>query len=271
MVKQSLIPKGVVLMAAVLLLGSTAFAETPVKNYAASTHGLKKLLVGEKAAYSISYFGVPIGSAVAEVREKTMMHGRPAYHIVVHVVSTSVVDLIYKVRGEHHTYLDAEKLCSLRYEIRSMKDASKVVFQMDTNPESLQTEYHYFKRDIRKKVATLKGAQDRLSMGFYFRTLDLSPHQTLSVPVQTKEKNWKLKIQTNEIQPMTIKKIGNFQALEAVPTLDFISTLKMPGSVRGWVSMDERRIPLLIRAKAPLLGSVTVKLTSYTPGHESVS
>lgn len=256
-------------LSAGVLSAPCAWAETGLKEYPASAQGLPKLFVGEKLTFSISYFAVPIGRATAEVREMTVVHGRPAYHIVVNVASTSVVDLIYKVRGEHHSYLDAKSLSSLRYEIRSAKDAAKVAFEMNIDPDSGTAEYHYIRRGIRKKVKTPPNSQDRLSMGYYFRTLDLSPHQTLFIPVQTEQQTWQLSVKTAQVKPIKLKNIGIFQALEAVPTVEFISTLKEPGAVRGWISTDERRIPLIIRAKAPLLGSVTVKLTEYVPGRDA--
>ena len=38
------------------------------------------------------------------------------------------------------------------------------------------------------------------------------------------------------------------------------------GKVRGWMSMDERRIPLVMKVKVPVLGEVVATLSGYEPG-----
>ncbi len=248
-----------------LLVSSVmVFAQEP--NFPKSAQPLPQLAVGEKLTYTIAYFGVPVGRATGEVREIATIRGRRAYHIVVNVNSTPVIDLIHKVRGEHHTYLDVEKHCSLRYEIRSSKNPSKVVFSMDIDPETHQAEYFYASKKLKRKKMADPMSQDRLSLGYAFRLMDVTPQQNYFVPVQTEEKKWKVRIHALSIKPMSFRKIGRFEALELVPTLDFISTLKKPGAVHGWMSLDEKRIPLFLRAKAPIFGTVTVSLADYHPG-----
>jgi hypothetical protein len=41
------------------------------------------------------------------------------------------------------------------------------------------------------------------------------------------------------------------------------------GKIRGWMSMDEQRIPLVMKVKVPILGNVTANLVRYEPGRDS--
>ena len=241
-------------------------AKIPERSYPTVDQPKQEFFVGEKLVYSIRYLGIPIGRAEGWIKEVVEIRGRKAYHIVVKIASTTVVDLIYKVRGEHHTYIDVEKLYSLRYQVQSSKNPSQTAFEMNFDHPKNVVDYFYARRKIHKIFPIFKDSQDRLSLGYFFRTLAVKPHEVVSIPVSTEQKNWKIQIKTQGTRKMIFSGVGTFEAIQILPKLDFVSTLKGEGSVRAWISLDERRIPLQLEARAPLIGSIKVSLIAYTPG-----
>ncbi|MCB9800510.1 MAG: DUF3108 domain-containing protein [Candidatus Omnitrophica bacterium] len=243
---------------------SASAGETPV--FPISDQPFEKFFVGEELVYTISYLGVKVGEAHAKVEGIAEIRGRQAYHIVVKVRSHPVIDLIYKVRDEHHSYVDTEKLYSLQYE-KILKEGHYTADEIMTYDQDNHTA-HYFSRQNKseKEMFIPEAVQDQLSCGYFFRTLNVKPETQVILPVNADEKNWQLEIDLKTIGEMKLRGIGVFQALEAEPKIKFQGIFVKRGKIRGWISMDERRIPLKMKVKVPILGSVVAKLSRYIPG-----
>lgn len=221
---------------------------------------------GEKLVYKISYLGLTVGEAQAEIETLEEWNGRPAYHMVVRVKSHPVLDWIYKVRDEHHTWIDAENLHSLRYEKKLREGRYRVHEVMTYDQEAHTAVYESLTNKSRKEMFIPKNVQDQLSCGYFFRTLKIEPDTVVKIPVNADEKNWELEVKLFQSEPMEIEEVGIFQALEAEPVIKFQGIFVKRGKIRGWISLDERRIPLMMKVKVPVVGHITARLSSYTPG-----
>lgn len=248
------------------ILASSAFAGETEKSFPPSDKPAAKLFVGEKIAFRITYLGIAVGEAVSEVKELTKVNGRDAYHVEIQVRSRSVLDWIYKVRDTHHTYIDAEHFDSLRYEkqIREGKYWTDEV--MDYDQEEHLGRFYSRKDQSRKEMFIPKNVQDQISCGYWFRLQDVKPDSVIRVPVNADEKNWDLEARVHDIKEMKIPGVGVFQAVEVEPVILFEGFFVRRGKIRGWMSLDERRIPLLMKVKVPVLGDVTATLAGYEPG-----
>jgi len=225
--------------------------------------------VGEKLTYKISYLGLNVGEAEAEIAGMETLNSRSVYHIIVRVKSHPVIDLIYKVRDEHHTWIDAEKLHSVRYEKKLREGRYKVHEVMTYDQEKHTALYRSLSNNSEKEMLISKDVQDQLSCGYFFRTLEVKPNTTVTLPVNADEKNWDLEVKLLTAAPLEIEGVGRFQALEAEPFIKFQGIFVKRGKIRGWISLDERRIPLMMKVKVPVLGSVVARLSAYEPGEES--
>ncbi len=220
----------------------------------------EKLPVGERLSYKISYFGLTVGHADAEILGIENYEGRPAYHIRVQVRSHPVIDFIYKVRDEHHTWIDAEHLYSLRYE-KKLNEGRYHVHEVMTYDQVRHTaHYASLTNKSEKEMLIPKNVQDQLSCGYWFRTLEVHPQSTVTIPVNADEKNWELEVKLLDAAPLEIEGVGKFQALETEPLIKFQGIFIKRGKIRGWISLDEKRIPLMMKVKIPILGTVTAKL-----------
>ncbi len=260
------IKRAILLALAALLLSVPKFVSAEEIDFPPSESAQKKLFVGEKLIYHIEYLGIPVGRAEAEVKEITEIQGRQAYHIVVQVRSSKFIDLVYKVRDEHHSYIDTEKLHTLQYE-KILREGRYRADEVMTYDQVNHTARYYSRRNKSEKEMFIpQDVQDQLSCGYYFRTLDVKPRSSVFIPVNADEKNWDLEVKMLDAEPMKIEGVGTFQALEAEPIIQFQGIFVKRGKIRGWVSMDERRIPLKMKVKVPILGSVVAQLHEYIPG-----
>lgn len=247
----------------VVLFVQAASAETI---FPAVEKPLQGLFVGERLTYVIRYLGIPIGKAEGWVKEIADFNGRKAYHVVVQVRSYPVIDLVYKVRDEHHSYIDVKGLHSLRYEkkLKEGRRRSEEVMVYDPLHDELQYLSRADKAVFKTRVSL--PFQDQLSCGYFFRTLPLKGKRSVSIPVHADRKSWNLKVLLKETRVMKIKGIGTFTAMEAEPVIPFEGIFVKKGKIRGWISLDERRIPLKMSVEIPVLGKVAAQLEEYQPG-----
>lgn len=263
-----------VLFILALFLGSipSGFAqEVPLKVFPASNKPARKIFIGEKLIYHVTYLGITVGEAESVVKEIVKVGDRDAYHIEINIRSHAVLDWIYKVRDTHHSYIDVEKLHSLRYEKKIHEGRYWTDEVMEYDQDEHLGRFYSRKDNSRKEMFIPKNVQDQISCGYYFRTLDVKPDSKVSVPVNADEKNWGVEVLLHGVEPMEIKEVGTFQAIEAEPIVMFEGFFVRRGKIRGWMSMDERRIPLVMKVKVPVLGDVIATLVKYEPGRETTN
>ena len=254
---------------AILILGlsvSNAFAGEPEKIFLASEKPAGKIFLGEKIKFEISYLGIPAGVAEAEVKEIVKVNGREAYHIEINVQSHPILDWIYKVRDTHHTYIDVEHFHSLRYEKKISEGRYRADEVMEYDQDNHLGRYHSLKDQSRKEMFIPKNVQDQISCCYWLRLQDVKSDAKVSIPVNADEKNWDLEVGAKGVREMKLGGVGVFQAIEIEPVVLFEGFFVRRGKVRGGMSMDERRIPLVMKVKVPVLGEVTATLVQYEPG-----
>ncbi len=228
-----------------------------------------KIHLGEKMTFEIRYLGMVVGEAVSEVKELVQVNGRDAYHIEIEIRSHSVLDWVYKVRDAHHTYIDAEHFHSLRYEKKIQEGSYGTDESMEYDQDEHIGQFHSLKDHSRKEMFIPKNVQDQISCCYWLRLQDVKPDSKITIPVNADEKNWDLEVITHGIRERKVDGVGTFQAIEVEPIVLFEGFFVKRGKVRGWMSMDERRIPLVMKVKVPVLGNVTANLVRYEPGSDS--
>lgn len=248
---------------------SAGFAKEAEKVFPRSEKPATKLFLGEKIKFEISYLGITVGEAESEVKEIVQVNGRDAYHIEINIRSHSILDWIYKVRDTHHTYVDAEHFYSLRYEKKIKEGSYWTDESMEYDQDQHIGRFYSRKDNSRKEMFIPQRVQDQISCCYWLRLQEVKPDTKTLIPVNADEKNWDLEVVTHGVKEMKIKDVGVFQAVEVEPIILFEGFFVKRGKVRGWMSLDERRIPLVMKAKVPVLGEVVATLAGYEPGKHS--
>lgn len=251
------------------LLIPSAFAETAEKIFPLSERPAAKIFLGEKMKFEVAYLGMTVGEAESVVKEIVQVNGRAAYHIEIEIRSRSILDWIYKVRDTHHTYIDVERFHSLRYEKKIREGRYWTEESMEYDQDGHIGRFYSLKDNSRKEMFIPKDVQDQISCGYWLRLQEVKPDSKISIPVNADEKNWDLEVVTHGVKEMRLKGVGVFQAIEVEPIILFEGFFVRRGKVRGWLGMDERRIPLVMKVKVPVLGEVTAMLAKYEPGSEA--
>ena len=137
---------------------------------------------------------------------------------------------------------------------------------MEYNQDEHIGRFYSRKDNSRKEMFVPQNVQDQISCCYWLRLQDLKADSKIMIPVNADEKNWDLEVVTHGVKEMTIDSVGVFQAVEVEPIILFEGFFVRRGKVHGWMSMDERRIPLVMKVKVPVLGEVVATLVGYEPG-----
>lgn len=228
------------------------------------------LQVGERMKFSIRWLGIEAGTAEVSVKEIVKIKGRDAYHIEAKVRSNKIIDLIYPVRDEHHSYIDVEHFHSLRYEKKVKERYYRADEVMEYDQENHEGRYESKRSGTVKEMIIPKNVQDQVSCAFWFRFQEMNVGDKVMIPINVDEKNWKLEVEVHALEELEIDGFGKMMAIRSEPFARFQSLFARRGRAWGWVSADKRRIPLLMRAKVPALGSIYMVITEYESGDDHV-
>jgi hypothetical protein len=225
--------------------------------------------VGEKLTYSIRWLGLPVATAVFCIEEKTRLNGREVYHIIYTAKSNKFASTFYKVEDEIHTYIDVENLYPLRFE----KHLREGGYRMDEIVEYDQVNHrasYKSERRIKKKrtitdvkISIPPASQDPLSCLYYFRRLNADKIKTghsIPILVNTEEKNWELEVKILETKHIEVLNMGDYNAVLVEPTAKFQGIFVRKGRIWIWLSTDERRLPLILKTKVPVVGTIYAHL-----------
>lgn len=264
----------IILLAFLFISGCSTIESSGIKNIAVEIEHeeklevkppLKMLRLGEKLTYGIYWLGIPVGTAVFNVKEISTLNGRRAYHIISTARSNKFCSTFYKVNDEIHTYIDEEKLHPLRFEKHLREGAYRVDEVVEYDQINHMASYKS-KRQIKKKQ-TLKDikmpipedAQDPFSCLYYFRSLDeklLKEGQVVFMKVNTEGKNWDMEAEILKMERMELVGMGEYDAFLIEPKAKFEGIFVRKGRMWIWFSADERRLPLILRTKVPVVGSI---------------
>ncbi|MBI4335025.1 MAG: DUF3108 domain-containing protein, partial [Candidatus Omnitrophica bacterium] len=211
----------------------------------------KTLRVGEKFVYGVYWMGINVGEATLEVKELTRVNGREAYHIVSTARSNDFLSAFYKVEDDIHSYMDTEKLCSLRFEKRQLEGRYSAHEVVTFDQEKRKGYYESLLNKTKKEFDIPYRAHDVVTSFYYFRTLDVKPNSKVTLDVNADEKNWKADMNVLEAQNLEILRRGVHKVFCVEPKTPFKGIISRRSKAWVYFSVDENRVPVMIKIRIP--------------------
>ena len=223
-----------------------AAAETPVA---------ETLPEHERLVYRVTWLGITAGELVAEIKGKVDWKGRSAYLIEVTGHTSDFISTFYRVDDLYRSYLDVEKLYSLRHEERRHEGKYQKDAVTDFDHEAGKAYFSNAADGTKKTFDIPAGVQDSLTVAYIARLLPLAPGKVFSFKVCNSEKVYDLYVSV----PGQAKVNGR-AVLRLVPFARINGAAFREGRASGYVTDDDTKIPLEVVIKAPVFTSVTAKL-----------
>lgn len=168
-------------------------------------------------------------------------------------------DWAYKVRDRFETYIDNEAMAPISYNKNVQED------------KYTDNDLVVFKHP-KKKLYGVKGildmpayTHDIISALYYVRNIDFSKSKVgdqFPIDVYLDNKIYNLGFKYAGKETITTD-VGKVKCLKFVPTLVVDRVFKDQDDMTVWVSDDENKIPIRVKAKI-MVGSVKVDITGYS-------
>lgn len=221
----------------------------------------KAFQVGEKLRYRVTYGFMDAGEAIMELQSSTKKgSNRETIHAVGTGRTLGGFNAFFKVQDKYESYMDKKGIFPWFF-----------VRRVDEGGYKLSQDYT-FKHD-KYKVDNGKGKefkipigiQDMVSSFYYARTLnfkDMKKGKTFEFKCFMDDEIYNLKIKYVGDEVINIRK-GKFNCHKFVPVVQTGRYFKSEEDVNFWVTNDENKIPIMVKAKIPV-GVVKMHLVEWS-------
>ncbi len=219
---------------------------------------------GEWLKFKMSYSNfLNAGFSTMEVRETTN-NQKEAFHILGKGRSTGIISLFFSVKDDYQTFMYKESLLPYRF-IRKIDEGGytkdeEILFNHDKNEATVKN----YKHNTVNKHPIGDNIQDLLSSLYFLRNQNLTNLKVgdeieLKMFIDQEVANFKLLFLGKE----TVKtKFGKVKSLKFRPMVQTGRVFKKQESLTIWISDDENKIPLLIKADLAV-GSLRADLDQF--------
>lgn len=222
---------------------------------------------GEKLTYRVHMGWLNAGEASMEIDKKThTINGRPCFRVDINGHTTGLADVLYKVRDNWGTYMDTLALLpqqSYRYiyeggyrkfEIMSFDHSRDSVKVTPLDKETMQPKPDKF-------FAIPDNVQDIVSGYYYTRLVDfkmIKPGDIVNVDGFFDEEIYHFRVRFIGREVLETR-LGDVNAIVLSPIMEENKLFDGESSIKIWLSDDENKIPLKVRAKM-FVGAVEVDI-----------
>jgi hypothetical protein len=219
---------------------------------------------GERLSFEISYGFLTAAEAFMNISPSPVpFHGRDTYEINFDVNSRSSFDLIYKVRDNYKSFIDAKGIFPWRFEQHVREKDYSRDFDINFN-------------QVNHTVMTKLGSEEKqfdnvpeyvhdiISAFYYARTLDYRNSKDGDIVTAQyfyRDGVYPLDIRFKGREEVDVA-AGEFRTIIVEPGLKEGFTSKT-SDITIWLTDDDRKIPVKVRMKI-VIGSLVAELTNYS-------
>lgn len=219
--------------------------------------GAWKLPESEKVVFHVKWLGITAGKVVSEIKGITQLRGRPVYKIEVTARTAGLCSLLYRVEDHYVSYLDAERLHSLRHEVHRREGGYKKDAVIDFDQDNHTAYFKSMTDGSEKKFPIPPDTQDTVTASYVLRTRPLEPGQRHKVSVCNSEKNYTIDLLINGKSRMRSPGKGLVDVVHLQPRARLENNVVREGRLNGFVEAAPGHAPVLIVIKAPVFTRLT--------------
>ncbi|CUS36064.1 conserved hypothetical protein [Candidatus Nitrospira nitrificans] len=223
--------------------------------------------IGERLTYEVSWLNMTAAIAVMEVAQMEGQNDRPVAKLVGTARSTPIITKFFPVDNRVESELDLETLAPdhmtfRRREGRKKEDIEYVFHQKEGTVTAVRG-------GATESLPIQAGTQDIISCLYYTRmVLPPNPGASVKMNVYHDKKNRPVEVLVEAIE--TIEGAwGIAETVRVLVIMPFHGLFMNQGNIRVWVTNDDRKTPLRMKAKV-VLGSIVADLVDGLPEISSV-
>lgn len=236
----------------------------PAGSVEADTPGESKrpFQVGERLTYEVSWLNMTAAIAVMEVARMEGQNDQPVAKLVGTAQSTPILTKFFPVDSRVESELDLKTLVPDHMTFRRREGRKK---------EDIEYRFHQqegmvttVRGGTTEELPIPTGTQDIISCLYYTRAvLQPEPGASLKMNVYHDKKNRPVEVLVEAIE--TIEGAwGKAETVRVLVIMPFQGLFMNQGNIRVWVTNDERKIPVRMKAKV-VLGAIVADLVDGFP------
>jgi hypothetical protein len=214
---------------------------------------------GERAEYQVKLGAIPVGSGSMEILGIEHVQGHPTYHVRLRL--SGGIPLA-RVDDKMESWIDVEGLFSRRF----FQDQKEVRYKrkrtFDFFPETLS-----WRRRDTGEVGSLPDSRplDDVSFLYFARTLPLRVGDTYEINRYFNDEGNPVMLKVLRTETVTVP-AGTFRTVVVRPVIRTKGLFGEGGEAEVYFTDDPRHLIVQLRSKVPVVGSLSMYLTSYEAG-----
>jgi hypothetical protein len=219
---------------------------------------------GEWLKFRIHYGLITAGQATLEVKSERL-NNQEVFHIIGFGETTGLTNWFFKVEDHYQSYILKDEDLPVRF-VRNINEGGyKKDIQIDFNQSSKMATIVDFIDNKREIVPFPNRAQDMVSSFYYLRnnldTHSLNDNDEFDLDMFFDSENYKFKLKYLRKEVLDTK-FGKVPCLVFRPYVESGRVFNEKESLTIWVSDDDNKIPLLIKADLTV-GSLKASLIEF--------
>lgn len=215
--------------------------------------------IGERLEYRAYWLFIPAGQANLNVQGTAFIDGQECFHFSGQAFTRIL--FFFKVDDRANSYATVRDLTSLAFDKRVKEGRYR-------KEASVKIDW---KRQIAnygdKELPINAGCRDALAAFYYFRTLDnLEVGQVFNLCV-FERKSYPLLVKVEKREEIEVA-AGKFKTvlLKITPDPNFEGLFRNKGDIWAWLTDDNRKILVKLKASLPILGTIRIELDKFEEG-----
>jgi len=231
----------------------------------ASAQDKKAFQDGEWFKFKMSYSGfLKAGNATLEVKD-SKLNGKEVYHVVGKGWTTGLIKAFFKVKDRYESYIDKETGAPYKF-IRQIDEGGHTKdIEIEFDHNAAKAHVNNKKEKKKESFSVETNVQDMVSAFYYLRnnykTETIKEGDVVSLNMFFDEENYNFRLKFLGREELDTD-FGKIKTLKFRPYVMAGRVFKEQESLTLWVSADENKIPLRIKADLAV-GSLRADLEAF--------
>jgi hypothetical protein len=214
---------------------------------------------GEVLEYQVRFGRLHAGQATLSIPDTQHVNGRPCYHLISNMWTNDFFSGFYRVEDRVESLVDLHGLFPWRFQKQIREGKYKA------NRSAVFDHVRGLAYERKKTIPIPPFTQDVLSIFYYIRSQEFKAGDTLRVESYADRKHYPLDVLVLKRETIKVP-AGTFRCFLLEPAMREGSIFEQKGKMWIWYSDDERRLPVLIKSRINVVGSLSMELKKITPG-----
>ena len=216
----------------------------------------RRLPERERVVFNVKWLGLDVGRITASINGVKKINGRDAYELEAVAMTGGICSSIYPVNDRYVSYMDTERLHTLRHEVYRREGRYRKDAVTDFDQDAHRAYFTNLIDGSKKTIDIPPSVQDALGTAYYFRLIPVELGKPVEIRVYNNEQVYRLFGVADGIRTIRVPRLGARAGFHIQPYAELDGRIVKKGRASGYFSCDPGRLPLLVSIRGPVFTEV---------------